>query len=197
MSPHFSQGEELRRSFTEDAPLDLVNDIRLYEEVRSNKIRDQHIAYAKSVSKALSDGESQEYVADCVTKEVPYAGMDITLTVQYLNYFLEHDGHNVRFDEFLNMTIDGEVIIASGATAEHLMSYAASLQYDNEQQCKKLAEGYGQRMINGYSVELIMQFAKNDLVWESLDNALFAEQLNTYLEVHGSEIRFNQYLVQI
>lgn len=183
----------LRRSIIEDAPEDLVNNIRLYDELRLTKIRDQHISYCRSVSKALTDGKSLEYVVATVTREVPLAGMDVTLTVQLLNYFMEEGGHGIQFDHLLNArTING--VVESGATTEGIQAYNENLAVSNRKELESLVEATGKRVINGFSLDVLMQFVRSDIVWDSMDSTLFSEMLNEYLEEHGSEVRFDRYL---
>ena len=191
--PENIEGEGMRRAISEDLPHDLMKNFHLYEQVRLDKIYDQHISYTRSASRGLSEGKSLEYVVSTVAKEVPAIGMDMLLTVQLVNYFLEKDGHDVRFDAALNAVLGENIVMASGATLEDIRRYTEALAEDRRRETEALMQAYAIRIHNGHPLHIIVPFLKADVIWENYDAEVCSTQLNAHLEVLGTTARFDKY----
>lgn len=195
VNPEATESEGLRRSLTSRQDFDeFEQDLRVYERLRLDEIRDQHIHYCRSVAQGLSDGKTLEYIVSTITSEIPLAGMDVLLSVQLINYFMEEAGHAVRFDSLLNATIGGEVVVASGVTHERFKAYIESMSGDRRSQVMRFAEMVTEKIVKNFNITYLLQIIRADMVANSLDNVVFAEVLNECLEKAGSAVRFNQYL---
>jgi len=187
-----TQPEAVRRT-TSESDMKASNDLRLYESIRADRERDDHIAYARDGRDKIVEGYSLEWVVEQLLSQVPSFGMDIALVVEYLNYFLKECGQNVRFDQNCNVYVDGVETIHTDAGD---LFAEAKIIYDKwlDEMALNLARKGGELLINGLSFNYIKIAISGDIVWYKLNNTLVAHCLNEYLNEQGSTIKVDPYL---
>lgn len=186
--------EGVRQVFpVDDLYMKLDANLERYEDVRRDNIYDQHVSYARSIAKNIADGMDARQVVSIISVEIIHFNMDVLKTVELTNYFLEENERPERLDTLLNvLRPSGDV--HSGITADVMQDYALSRVERDREACMHLAEAAIQHMMTPVIHPLALAFIKGDLMYDQLDNVLFAQCVNEKLEEMGASHRFNQYL---
>jgi len=186
--------EDVRRTIAE-FDIKLVTDMREYETYRVDKIRDEHIAYARSGCDKIAEGRSLDWIVEQLILDAPFTGSDIKLVVEFMNYFLAEQGLPIRFDENCNVFVEGTEVIHVSA-GEYFAATKAIYDADQNTYAKVLADKAGEILLNHNTLK-VLPIIMGDIVADNLDTALVARHLNLYLAQHGSELAFDKYLVKI
>lgn len=186
--------EGVRQVFpVDDLYFQLSGDLSRYEELRHDNIYDQHVSYARSIAKNIADGMDVQQVVSIIAVEIIHFNMDVLKTVELANYFLTECERPERLDALLNvLRPSGDV--HSGITADVMQDYAVSRVERDREACMHLAEAAVQHMMTPVIHPLALAFIKGDLMYDQLDNVLFAQCVNEKLEEMGASHRFDQYL---
>lgn len=172
-------------------------DLRRYEAEHQNFITDQMIFYASSVVDVVEKGEPYDTMFRLLNLEIPYMEFDIERLIGYLNHMLEARELPYRFDQTLNLTIEGIIAHTSLFTEEGIRQHQYYVQTLDEESHDEIVTGYGVKIIDGWPMHIVMPLFKADVVNARLDNTRVSRKLNDYLAEQGSTLRFNEYLEPI
>ena len=188
-APH----SEAPRRVLEELPMELMNDLRAYEAVRSEKERDTHIAYARSAARQIHEGLPIAVAIQYMRNEIPRNNFNRHQLIPFINHLLHEDGSEVQFDTSLN-AYERNSIISSGDTESHLQEYEAGHEQSEQEMYAYFAERYGAFLMGSLPFDTAIAFAKADVVQAGMDNKRVAECMNAYFEAQGSTLRIDRYL---
>lgn len=192
-APSPESSYDTRRSFIEDAPMDLFQDLRLYEQVRADKLIDDHNNLARAAYKRIKGADFYEPVIEEISLVIGTFNLDPLRVVDGINYYLKEDDCDERIDYLLNINTSKGVVL-SGITADYQKEYLEGRAEEEERRVRNFAVEVASVIVSTQASSIHMVVIKCDLVFASYDNIQFSVYLNEELNKLGSAFQFNQYL---